>query len=264
VIDLHCHILPGVDDGARTIEDSVAMARMAEAAGTKTIVATPHMVHPQFHVPGPLARTKLAEVRAALAAAGVAVEVVLAGEIHWFEDVEGGLASGELLPLSEPPRRGIFATREDPLGGGPEARGETRKYILFELPSTHVPGPFRDLCWKLQLAGIFPVLAHPERNAGLAEDDDALRALRDAGVPVQITAMSLTGAFGRGPRKVSERWLAAGLVDLVASDGHSCRTRPPVLDEAARAIRKMAGPTAEDWLLREVPRRLLAGEPVLG
>lgn len=241
MIDLHCHILPGVDDGARTIDDSVAMARMAAAAGTKTIVATPHMLHPQFHVPGPLARVKLEEVRAALAEAKVEIEVVLAGEIHWAGDVPALLASGELLPLCE-----------------------SRKYILFELPSSHVPGPFREVCWRFQLAGIFPVLAHPERNAGLAADVESIRPYRDAGIPIQVTAMSLTGDFGRRARKVAETWLSEGLVDLVASDGHSCRSRPPVLDQAARIVRKVAGPTAEDWVLREVPRRLLAGEPVLG
>lgn len=241
MIDLHCHILPGVDDGAKSIEDSVAMARMAADAGTKTIVATPHMLHPMFHVPGPVARAKLAEVRAALAAAQVDVEVVLAGEIHWADDVPERLASGDVLPLCE-----------------------TRRYILFELPANHVPGPFRDLCWRLQLAGIFPVLAHPERNAELAEDTAAVQALRDAGIPIQVTAMSLTGDFGRRARRAAERWLADGMVDLVASDGHSCRSRAPVLDGAARVVRKIAGASAEDWVLREVPRRLLAGEPVLG
>ena len=241
MIDLHCHILPGVDDGAKSIEDSVAMARMAAAAGTKTIVATPHMFHPIFHVPGPVARAKLEEVRAALAAAKVEIEIVPAGEIHWTDDIPGKLASGELIPLCE-----------------------TRKYILFELPSTHVPGPFREVCWRLQLAGVFPVLAHPERNAGFAEDPESIRPIRDAGIPVQITAMSLTGDFGRRAKKVSEAWLAEGLIDLVASDGHSCRSRPPVLDGAARVVRKLAGPSAEDWVFREVPRRLLAGEAVLG
>ena len=241
MIDIHCHILPGVDDGARTIEDSVAMARMALAAGTTTIVATPHMLHPQFHVPGPLAQTKVLEVRAALAAANVPVEVVLAGEIHWSADVEARLATGELLPLCE-----------------------KRRYILFELPYSSVPHAFRDVCWKFHLAGIYPVLAHPERISELQEHPDRLEAIHDAGILVQVTAMSLTGDFGRRARKVSERWLEQGLVDVLASDGHSCRSRPPTMDVAARIARKTGGPTMEDWLTREAPRRILAGEPVLG
>ena len=76
--------------------------------------------------------------------------------------------------------------------------------------------------------------------------------------------MSLVGDFGRRTRKTSERWLEQGIVDLIASDGHSCRSRPPVMDAAAKVVRKLAGATAEDWLTREVPRRVLAGEPVLG
>src|SRR5258706_12204887 len=99
MIDLHCHILPGVDDGARTIEDSVQMAAMAAASGTKTIVATPHMLHPQFHVPGPLAKEKLALVREAIRRANIPIEIVLAGEIHWSTEIPEKLASGELLPL---------------------------------------------------------------------------------------------------------------------------------------------------------------------
>jgi protein-tyrosine phosphatase len=241
VIDLHCHILPGVDDGARTIEDSVQMAAMAAAAGTKTIVATPHMLHPQFHVPGPVAKEKLAEVRAAIAAAKIPIEVVLAGEIHWSSEVEEKLASGEVLPLCE-----------------------ERRYILFELPMSHVPHAAREVMWKLQMAGVFPVLAHPERNMDFERDPDLIQQFRNAGIPCQITAMSLVGDFGRRARKISERWLAEGAIDLLASDGHSARGRPPTMDAAARLVRKQAGSTMEDWLVREVPRRILAGEPVLG
>jgi len=241
MIDLHCHILPGVDDGAKTIEDSVAMARMAADAGTTKIVATPHMNHPQFHVPGPLAKTKLAEVRAAVLAAKIPVEIVLAGEIHWSSDIEKQLAAGELLPYCA-----------------------EHRYILFELPMSHVPHATREVTWKLQLAGVFPVLAHPERNMDFERDPDLIHQYRDAGVPCQITAMSLTGDFGRKARKLAERWLAEGAIDLLASDGHSTRSRPPTLADAARIVRKQAGATVEDWLTNEVPRRILAGEPVVG
>lgn len=241
MIDIHCHILPGVDDGAKTIDDSVAMARMAAAAGTKTIVATPHMLHPQYHVPGPLARTKADDVRRALAAAGVAVEIALAGEIHWSVDIPKRLESGELL-----------------------AYCEGRRYILFELPYSHVPAGFREVCWQFHLAGIYPVLAHPERITELQEHPDRLEPFHDAGILVQVTAMSLTGDFGRRARKTSERWLERGLVDVIASDGHSCRSRAPVLADAARIVRKTGGATLEDWVTREAPRRILAGEPVLG
>jgi protein-tyrosine phosphatase len=241
MIDLHCHLLPGVDDGAKTIEDSVAMARMAAAAGTKTIVATPHMLHPQFHVPGPVAQKKVEEVRAALAAAFVPVEVVLAGEIHWAVDIPERLASGELLPLCT-----------------------KRRYILFELPYSHVPHAFREVCWQFHLAGIYPVLAHPERIVELQEHPERIEPFHDAGILVQVTAMSLTGDFGRKAKKTAERWLEQGVVDVLASDGHSCARRPPTMDVAAKLVRKVGGPTAEDWVTREVPRRILAGEPVLG
>jgi protein-tyrosine phosphatase len=241
MIDLHCHILPGVDDGAKTIDDSVAMARMAAAAGTKVICATPHMLHPQYHVPGDVAKRKVEEVRAAVKAAGIDLEIVLAGEIHWSTEIPERLASGEVLPYCE-----------------------ERKYILFELPMSHVPHATREVMWKFQMAGIFPVLAHPERNADFESNPDLIHEYRDAGIPCQITAMSLVGDFGRRARKVAERWLAEGSIDLLASDGHSARGRPPTLADAARIVRKQRGSTLEDWVTREVPRRILAGEPVLG
>src|SRR5207247_6242403 len=133
-----------------------------------------------------------------------------------------------------------------------------------ELPMSHVPHATREVMWKFQLAGIFPVLAHPERNMDFERNPDLIQEFRNAGVPCQITAMSLTGDFGRKARKVAERWLSEGAIDLVASDGHSVRGRPPTMDEAARVVRKAAGETVEDWVTREVPRRILAGEPVLG
>ena len=241
MIDLHCHILPGVDDGARTMEESIAMARMAVESGTRTIVATPHMLHPQFHVPGDLARRKVEQVRTALVEASVDIEIVLGGEIHYSAEVEEKLDSGELIPLCS-----------------------TRRYILFELPSSHVPSAFRDLVWRLQMKGIFPVLAHPERNADFERRPDAIHEVRAAGVPIQVTAMSLTGKFGRKARKVAKRWIKEGVVDLVASDGHGCARRPPVMDEAARVVRKLGGASMEEWVTYEVPRRILAGEPVLG
>ncbi len=241
MIDLHSHILPGVDDGARTIMDSIEMARQAVAAGTKTIVATPHMLHPQFHVPGPVAKAKLEEVRAALVAENLDLDVLLGGEIHYSAEIAERLDTGDVLPLCE-----------------------ERRYILFELPFSHVPDVTRQLCWELQLKGIFPVLAHPERNLDFERDPDLVHQFRDAGIPIQVTAMSLTGDFGYRSKKVSRRWLAEGVVDLVASDGHSARRRPPVMDKAAKLVRKLAGESAEQWVTQEVPRRILAGEPVLG
>ncbi|MCG3135968.1 MAG: Tyrosine-protein phosphatase YwqE [Planctomycetes bacterium] len=240
MIDLHCHILPGVDDGAKTIEESVAMARAAAVAGTKVIVATPHMRHPQFHVPGSLAATKLAEVRAALEAARVPVEVVPGGEIHWSAGIADGLRSGELLGI-----------------------GAAHRWILFELPYSHVPPSFREIAWQLQLSGTQIVLAHPERIVEFQDHPGKIEDWRNAGILVQVTAQSLTGEFGKRPQKTAERWLAAGHIDLVASDGHNTLKRPPTLDGAARAIRRAGGDTLAQRLLHEVPRRIVAGEALI-
>jgi protein-tyrosine phosphatase len=241
VIDLHCHLLPGIDDGARDIGTSIAMARAAVDGGVEAIVATPH-VSPRYpNDPGALAR-RCAELQAALDDAGVALRVHTGAEIS--HSVVRDL--------------GDDALRASALGGG--------KYLLLEPPYTG-PAPFIDrLVGELQRKGFGVVLAHPERIGAFQRDIELLERLVDGGAVCSVTAGSLTGQFGGTVKRFTRDMLARGLVHNLASDAHDARRRPPALRPVLeRAVADM--PELGDalgWLTAEVPRAILAGEAVRG
>ncbi|MCK6481965.1 MAG: hypothetical protein L6R43_18015 [Planctomycetes bacterium] len=237
MIDLHHHCLPGVDDGPETLEEAVAQCREAYADGIRTILATPHRLHPQYDVPPEAARAAHAALRDALAREGVALDLRLGSEIHYATGIAAGLRDGALLGM-----------------------GEARRWFLFELPAAFVPLHLESMIFEMHLAGAYPVLAHPERNHELAGDTGRLRRIRDQGVPMQITAMSLTGGFGRQPRKAAERWLKEGLVDLLATDAHDTGKRPPRLAEAVDRAAGILGRAEAERLVLGNPARILAGE----
>ncbi len=237
MIDLHHHCLPGVDDGPETLEAAVAQCREAYADGIRTILATPHRRHPQYDVPPEAARAACGALRAALEREGIPLDLRLGHEIHYSSDIVGGLAAGELLPMGEAPR-----------------------WFLFELPASHVPGNLEAMIFEMHLAGRYPVLAHPERNRELADDTARLERIRGQGVPVQVTAMSLTGDFGRWPRKAAEKWLKKGLVDLLATDAHDTAKRPARLADSVDRAAKIVGREEAERLVLGNPARILAGE----
>jgi protein-tyrosine phosphatase len=242
VIDLHSHYLYDVDDGARTLEDAVAMLRIAAEDGVEHMVATPHQFHPAgYHVEVPLARERLAEVRTAAAADGIGVELSLGAEIHFSENITDGLADGTLLPMAEGSR-----------------------YFLFELPTTSVPAEefLAEIVFGFQTKGFYPVLAHPERNFEIMADPKIAARLRERGVLMQLTAQSITGAFGRKTLKAAKKLVKWGVADVIASDAHNPDRRPPGLSEAVRTVAKWVGADRAERMVTETPRRILAGEEV--
>jgi protein-tyrosine phosphatase len=237
LIDLHHHCLPAVDDGPKTLEAAVAQLRLAAGDGIRTVVATPHRRHPQFDVPPDAARAAHGTLAAAIAKEGIPLELLLGHEAHYSPELLAGLGSGEVLSL-----------------------GGNGRWFLFELPDTHLPAHLDRMVFDLQVAGRFPVLAHPERNLELGDHPERLEALRGQGVRVQVTAMSVTGAFGRRARKAAERWLRDGLVDLLATDAHDTERRPPLLRSAVEAAAKIVGPEAAERLVTVNPGRVIRGE----
>ena len=213
MIDLHIHLLPGVDDGPSATDEAVEMCRMAAAGGCHTLVATPHQRHPSWwnddsgHFAG-----LLAEVQESV---GARPRLLLGAEIHihsnLLDDVDAMPGSG-LRPLADSP------------------------YLLLEA-DRHVSGlDPRDLVHELKLRGWQAVFAHPEFIPGLYRDPDLLDELIDAGALMQITAGSLLGKFGRQPQRTARQLMDAGQVQLVASDAHGARWRPPDLGEARELI----------------------------
>ncbi len=235
MLDLHTHVLPGLDDGAADWDDALAMCRLAAADGVTCLAATPHW-YPSRNPPSPgrVARS-LAELRQRLAAEGLALELVAGAEVA-LDSSLAELARQRRLPTLE----GTHC-------------------LLLECPPQTSPRLLPELIYGLRLAGYRPMLVHPERTWAGAKDWDWLAGLVEQGCLVQITAMSLTGDMGPEARAAGQELLARGLVTLVASDAHSADWRPPMLSAAAAELTRLAGPEAAEVLTRQAPAAVLAG-----
>jgi protein-tyrosine phosphatase len=204
VIDLHCHVLPGIDDGPPTIEDSLTLARAAAAAGTRTLVATAHVSWEYPNRADTIARA-VHELNSRLSEAGVALEIRAGAEIAMTRLPE--TAPDELSRLT--------------LGGG--------RWLLVEPPFTQVATGLDILIADLQDRGYRVVLAHPERCPAFHDNRSMLEALVHSGVLASVTAGSLDGRFGSAIRRFSLDLMRDGLVQNVASDAHDHSRRPPTI-----------------------------------
>jgi protein-tyrosine phosphatase len=230
VIDLHCHVLPGIDDGPDTIEGSLALARAAAAGGTRTLLATPHV---SWHYPNDadtIARVT-GELNERLHTERIALEVRSGAEIAMtrLADVE----PDELSRLS--------------LGSS--------RWLLVEPPFTPVLTGLDSILLSLQRSGYRILLAHPERCHAFHRDPEMLEALVRSGVLASVTAGSLVGQFGGDVRRFALRLVRDGLIHNVASDAHDHVQRPPSI--AAELEQAGLAPLA-DWLTRDVPAAILA------
>ncbi|WAA12121.1 tyrosine-protein phosphatase [Fervidibacillus halotolerans] len=217
MIDLHCHILPGVDDGAQTIVNSLEMAKEAVQMGIKKIVATPHHLTSAYENPKKEIISKLSELNEALHLERIPLEVLLGQEVRIF---------GEWLEEYE---KGTIATIND------------SQYALIEFPSNHVPVYAERLFYDMQINGFIPIIAHPERNRQMIEQPEKLFQFVEKGVLAQLTAASITGAFGKKIQKFSQQLIEANLVHVIASDAHNTSTRSFKMDEAFDFVEKNYG-----------------------
>jgi protein-tyrosine phosphatase len=237
VIDLHFHILPGLDDGPETMEGSVKLARAAAEAGTAVVAATPHVRADYPYDVGRIAPA-VEELNRVLRSAGVGLEVVTGGEV----------AITELTELD----RSVLDRVS--YAGGP--------YVLVESPYTQVGQLLERTLFEAQLAGLRPVLAHPERSPCFHDDLDRLAEIVSRGVACSITAGSMAGRFGPAVKEVTAKILERGLAHDVASDAHSLGRRPPGLRAGFEVMEEeLPGILAQmDWYTIEVPGAILAGE----
>jgi protein-tyrosine phosphatase len=231
VIDLHCHVLPGIDDGPATIEESVAMARVAAAQGTRTIVATPHInISYPNRAPGIAEAVEALNER--LRAEQVPLEVRPGAEIAMTSLEE--LGDDQLAALT--------------LGGG--------RWLLMECPFTLAIDGFAAIVRDLRHNGRDVVLAHPERCSGFQRRRDLLAELVELGALTSVTAGSLIGAFGKEVRRVAFEMFRDGLVHNVASDAHDPHHRSPQL---AGPVNSAGLRSQLEWLTDAVPAAILAG-----
>jgi protein-tyrosine phosphatase len=239
--DIHSHVLPGLDDGAKTLEDAVELCRMAAADGVRAIVATPHIREGVWPNRRERILPALEELRQELTRRSVAIEVLLGAEIYFSSEVYAAIGEG------------AFPTY-----------GDGRRYFLLELPNYFILRQAQRLVFDFRTAGLTPVLAHPERNPQLMGNLLGLEELVRMGALVQVTAMSVTGRFGRAARRAAETLLERGLVHVVASDGHHPSLRPTLLRAAYDRIAARHGEQRARRLLVDNPRAIVEGGEVEG
>ncbi len=234
MIDLHCHVLPGIDDGPKTIEGSLAIARAAAAVGIDTLVATPH-VGASYDNDARTIAGLVAEVSERLSDEGIPVSVLPGAEIAITH-----------IPELDPQQLSLLG-----LGGGP--------WLLVEPPFSPVAPGLEATLLDLRRQGHRLVLAHPERCAALQKDHQVLRSLAAAGVLMSITAGSLVGRFGGEVRRHALAMAQEGLIHNVTSDAHDDVRRAPGL---AEEIEQAGMGQLTEWLTTLVPQAVLADQPI--
>ncbi|HXG31887.1 MAG TPA: CpsB/CapC family capsule biosynthesis tyrosine phosphatase [Bryobacteraceae bacterium] len=235
MIDIHAHILPGMDDGPQTLEESLAMLEMAEASGTTDIVATPHANLEYTFDPEAVER-KMAELRRA---ASGRIRIHRGCDFHLtYDNVQDALAAPAKYTVNG------------------------KKFLLVELSELLIAKSTDEIFARMQGVGITPVITHPERNVLLHQRLAQIERWVAGGCLVQITAQSLLGKFGKAARDYSEELLRRGLVHFVASDAHDARRRPPRLDQAFELVARKFGPRRAERLFVLNPGAVIAGVPL--
>jgi protein-tyrosine phosphatase len=254
-VDLHCHWIAGIDDGATTPEEGVAMLRGLREAGFDTVVATPHMRPGMFDNDRSSLLAAFARMAPHLAAAHELPDVHLASE-HFFDDVVfGRLLRGEALPY---PFLGPLLGPPPPDGGTTvsAAHGRARRAVLIELHPTAFPAQLAHRLFDLGRAGLRTVLAHPERYQPVWKDDRCLDPLLDAGAALLLDVCALVGKYGRAAQRAAEKLLDDEAYEAACSDAH----RPSdttVVAEAIAALEQRVGRSEAERLLRDGPRGIL-------
>jgi protein-tyrosine phosphatase len=234
VIDLHSHVLPGVDDGARTIEDSRELASKAASEGITAIAATPHVRHDYPTTPDRM-EAEVAALRRDFSEQGIPVEILHGGEL----DLQA------MRALSQDDLRRFTIAQNG-------------RYLLVEFPYRGWPLDLEQTLFDLALSGFAPILAHPERNAEVQAEPGRLSPFVDRGGLVQITAASLDGRIGRRSRQAAQELIEAGLAHILASDAHLPEIREVGLAAAAEAL----DDELARYLTQAAPSAIVAGEAV--
>jgi len=236
MIDLHCHILPGLDDGPITMEDSINMARAAVDNGIHTIVASPHHQNGRYNTDRKEILEKVKELNSVLKEKDIPLTILPGQEIRLY---------GELIQDFEHNR--IVSINDG------------RRYLLCELPSSHIPHFTNRLFFEMQANRIIPILVHPERNKVLLNEPNILFEIVQKGILTQLTASSIIGKFGKKIQNFAFRCIEANWVHIIASDAHNTNNRNFELIEAYEIIREKFGIETE-FQMRENTQSILNGD----
>jgi protein-tyrosine phosphatase len=257
MIDLHLHLLPGLDDGAKTIDESIQMCRISYRDGVRKIVATPHTLNGSYINDRETILTKVRELNEALIQCGMqdaeygmehskseigsspvnsALKILPGADVHLCEKTLPYLDQGKVMTVCD-----------------------GKKYLFLEFPSQMIPYQAENIMFQLMTRGITPIITHPERNLEIGQRPQRYYEMIRMGCLGQVTAMSLTGEFGSRVKRIAERLVKKRLVHFIASDGHSINGRAPILSESVRAAAEIVGEEEAEKMVTQYPRAILEG-----
>lgn len=240
MIDLHCHILPGLDDGAQNLEEAVEMAGIAERDGIEKIVATPHFFRNTFvHKDLGIIEERCRELSRALEAKNIKVEILGGAEVH---------ISHNLIDEIRKNRSYLVLNRTS--------------YMFVEFPSDHIFSGIKELFFELMSEGIMPIIAHPERNSVFARNPSFLYELVQMGALTQANSGSFSGIYGSRAEEAVFRFLELNLIHFIGSDGHNVRSLAPRLSEAVKRVGMVIGEDRARALVADNPRAVLEDKDI--
>ncbi|WP_010677050.1 tyrosine-protein phosphatase [Bacillus timonensis] len=239
MIDIHCHILPRLDDGSKDLDESIEMAKLAVSEGITKIIATPHHKNRDYDNPKEKILQKVEILNSALSQHKIPLTILPGQEPRIYGEIIEEYENGEVLTLND---------------GG--------KYLFIEFPSGHVPRYSEQLLFDIQLKGLTPIIVHPERNSEIIENPDLLYKFVKNGVCTQITSSSVTGHFGKKIKKFTLQLVESNLTHFVASDAHNLSSRPFRMSDAYSELVKEFGVGVE-YFFKENAELLVEGRTVL-
>ncbi|MCK4911109.1 MAG: hypothetical protein KAR83_05685 [Thermodesulfovibrionales bacterium] len=240
MIDIHTHILPGVDDGAKDLEEALSMCRVCADDGVGTIAVTPHDLNGVYSNDRNAVIRHTAALKEAVIGQGIPVEIVFGADVAMSPDLLDRLDSGGIMTIND-----------------------TGRYILFEPPPFFMPDALKRLIFEIKRRDIVPIITHPERNETLMNHQEALYDAVLGGALVQITAASLTGGFGPHVRERTIEMLTRKMVHIIASDSHNTTSRRPGLSRALAAASKHIGQEEATLMVQGRPEAVLRGEEII-
>ncbi|WP_153559137.1 tyrosine-protein phosphatase [Roseimaritima sediminicola] len=237
-VDIHCHLLPGIDDGSRSWEESLEMAQQMVADGTDTVIVTPHQLGNYSETLGQTIRHRTDQLQQWLSANGVPLRVLPGADVRIDAEMIERLKSGDCLTL-----------------------GDYRHHVLLELPH-ELYQPLEPVLDQLHALGMVGILSHPERNQGILRQPQVIEPLVRAGCLMQVTADSYVGAFGEEPQHLAESIVGNGWCHFLATDAHGSRRRPPRMRRAFEKAQGHVGHALAVAMCCDNPRAVAEGRSV--
>ncbi|MEO7874900.1 MAG: CpsB/CapC family capsule biosynthesis tyrosine phosphatase [Dokdonella sp.] len=233
MFDLHCHLLPGIDDGCVDLAMSIEMAQLAVADGIHTLVCTPHIYPGLYEDTAAGISAGVAALQTEFDARGIALRLLSGADVHLEPDLAASIDGGRIPTLAG------------------------SRYLLLEPPHHVAPPRFEDSVFDLMVAGYIPVITHPERLSWIEDQYPVFKRLVERGVWMQLTAASVAGRFGRRPLYWSERMLDEGCVHILATDAHHPQRRPPMMSLGREAAAKRVGDVEATHLVVTRPKGIV-------